>query len=56
MLNNNKHGIFEIAIDPNQGFSPKLTSRKLDDGTMMSPTLENMSPFLDKNELAKNIF
>ena len=56
MLNDNKSGIFEISIDPNQGFSPKLTSRKLDDGTMVSPSLHDMSPFLDKDELAKNIF
>ena len=55
MLNDNKSGIFEIIIDPNQGFSPKLTSRKLDDGTMVSPSLHDMSPFLDKDELAKNI-
>ena len=56
MLNNDKPGIFEIVIDPNQGFSPKLTSRKLNDGTMVSPSLHDMSPFLDEDELAKNIF
>jgi len=56
MLNNDKSIIFEIVIDPNQGFSPKLTSRKLDDGTMVSPSLHDMSPFMDKDELAKNVF
>jgi len=55
MLNSNQPGIFEIVIDPNQGFSPKLTSRKLNDGTMVSPSLHDMSPFLDEDELAKNI-
>ena len=55
MLNNDKPGIFEIVIDPSQGFSPKLTSRKLSDGTMVSPSLHDMSPFLDEDELAKNI-
>jgi acetolactate synthase-1/2/3 large subunit len=55
MLNNDKPGIFEIVIDPGQGFSPKLTSRKLNDGTMVSPSLHDMSPFLDEDELAKNI-
>ena len=55
MLNNDKPGIFEIVIDPSQGFSPKLTSRKLNDGTMVSPSLHDMSPFLDEDELAKNI-
>ena len=56
LLNDNKSGIFEIVINPDQGFSPKLTSRKLDDGTMVSPSLHDMSPFLDEDELAKNIF
>jgi acetolactate synthase I/II/III large subunit len=55
MFNSNQSGIFEIVIDPRQGFSPKLTSRKLKDGTMVSPSLHDMSPFLDKDELAKNI-
>ena len=55
MFNNDESGIFEIVIDPNQGFAPKLTSRKLDDGTMVSPSLHDMSPFLDEDELAKNI-
>ena len=56
MLNNNKPAIFEIIINPSQGFSPKLTSRKLDDGTMISPSLHDMNPFLGENELKKNIF
>jgi len=55
MFNNDKPGIFEIIIDPKQGFSPKLISRKLDDGTMISPSLHDMSPFLSKEELAQNI-
>ncbi|MDB4040555.1 thiamine pyrophosphate-binding protein [Methylophilaceae bacterium] len=55
MFNSNQPGIFEIVIDPSQGFSPKLTSRKLKDGTMVSPSLHDMSPFLDEDELAKNI-
>jgi acetolactate synthase I/II/III large subunit len=55
MFNSNQPGIFEIVINPSQGFSPKLTSRKLKDGTMVSPSLHDMSPFLDEDELAKNI-
>ena len=42
-------------IDPNQQFSPKLASRKLDDGTMISPALEDMAPFLSREELADNL-
>ena len=55
MLNSNKPVIFEVIVDPDQNFSPKLTSRKLDDGTMISPSLDDMSPFLDRKEHSKNI-
>ena len=42
----------EVMIDKSQEFAPKLSSRKLDDGTMVSPTLEDLSPFLPREELA----
>ena len=42
----------EVVIDKVQEFSPKLSSRKLDDGTMVSPVLEDLSPFLPREELA----
>lgn len=43
----------EVMIDKQQEFAPKLSSRKLDDGTMVSPTLEDLSPFLPREELAE---
>ena len=42
----------EVMIDKCQEFAPKLSSRRLDDGTMVSPTLEDLSPFLSREELA----
>lgn len=48
--------LFEIICDPDQNFAPKLASKKLDDGTMLAPSLENMSPFLPDDEMASNIF
>jgi len=45
----------EVILDPNQGFSPKLSSRRLDDGTMVSSPLEDMAPFLSRVELAENM-
>jgi acetolactate synthase-1/2/3 large subunit len=42
----------EVMIDKQQEFAPKLSSRRLDDGTMVSPTLEDLSPFLPRAELA----
>jgi acetolactate synthase-1/2/3 large subunit len=44
----------EIMLDPAQNFAPKLASRKLPDGTMVSPALEDMAPFLSREELAEN--
>lgn len=51
-------GICEIIIDPEQNFEPKLSSKKMPDGTMISPSLENMAPFLNDEileEIMKSI-
>ena len=46
--------IAEVLLDPAQFFSPKLSAKKLPDGTMVSPPLEDMSPFLPKDEMKRN--
>jgi acetolactate synthase-1/2/3 large subunit len=46
--------LIEVAVDPSQVFSPKLASRKLPDGSMSTPVLDDMSPFLERDELAAN--
>jgi acetolactate synthase-1/2/3 large subunit len=56
MLNSNKPAFIEVLIDSNQGFEPKLGSYQNPDGTIVSNSLENMSPLLNKtiiNELMK---
>ena len=40
----------EVIVDPKQNFEPKLSSRVLPDGTMESPELDDMFPFLPKEE------
>jgi acetolactate synthase-1/2/3 large subunit len=55
MLNSEDSVLIEVVLDPNQQFSPKLASRKLDDGTMISPSLEDMAPFLSRQELSDNL-
>jgi acetolactate synthase-1/2/3 large subunit len=45
----------EVVLDSAQEFQPKLSSRKLDGGTMISSSLEDMYPFLDRDEFEKNI-
>lgn len=42
----------EVMLDKSQQFAPKLASRRLEDGTMVSPSLEDMAPFLPREELA----
>lgn len=44
----------EVEVDQNQPFSPKLMSRILPDGTMESPTLDNMWPWLSPEEQKEN--
>ena len=46
--------ICEIILDLHQSFEPKLSSRKLDDGKIVTASLEDMAPFLSREELAEN--
>jgi len=55
ILNTNQKFICEIFLDLNQHFSPKLTSKKLKDGSMVTSSMEDMWPFLEKNELKQNL-
>lgn len=47
--------ICEVMLDPNQAFAPKPSSKKLDDGRMVSTPLEDLAPFLDREEYLKNM-
>jgi acetolactate synthase-1/2/3 large subunit len=47
--------ICEVVLDLKQDFAPKLTSRRLPDGSIVSPPLEDLAPFLDRDELAGNM-
>lgn len=46
--------VCEVMLDPTQGFEPKLSSRRLPDGRMVSSPLEDMAPFLDRPEFDAN--
>jgi len=48
-------GLCEVHLDPAQEFEPRLKSRQLPDGKLVSPNLEDMYPFLDPVELASNL-
>jgi len=45
----------EVVLDLEQSFSPKITSKKLDDGRMVSSPLEDMAPFLPQEEFTSNM-
>lgn len=47
--------VCEVMLDGNQPFAPKLSSRQLPDGTIVSPSLEDMAPFLSREELMENM-
>jgi len=47
--------VCEVIVDPCQDFEPKLASRVLPDGRMVSSPLEDLAPFLDREELAANM-
>lgn len=42
--------ICEVVVDPAQNFAPKSSSKVLPDGRIVSPSLEDMAPFLDREE------
>ena len=41
--------VYDIAIVSPTQFAPKLSSKKLEDGTMITSELEEMAPFLPKS-------
>ena len=47
--------VCEVMLDKAQAFAPKLASRRLADGSMVSSPLEDLAPFLPRDELAANM-
>lgn len=45
----------EVVLDKAQPFAPKLSSRRLEDGRMVTSALEDLAPFLSREELAGNM-
>lgn len=46
----------EIFTDTEQVWEPKSSARRLPDGRLISPPLEDLAPFLDREELKANLF
>jgi acetolactate synthase-1/2/3 large subunit len=47
--------IIEIFMDPEQPLVPKLSLALQEDGTIISPPLEDLSPILKREEFKKNM-
>jgi acetolactate synthase-1/2/3 large subunit len=45
----------EVILDPDQGFEPRLSSKQLPDGRIVTAPYEDMAPFLSREELAENM-
>jgi len=43
--------LLDLCVDPSQGFAPRIKSRVDDNGTFVSPALDDMYPFLPPEEL-----
>ncbi len=46
----------EIFTDTKQVWEPKSSTKRLSDGTLVSPPLEDLAPFLDREELKEIMF
>lgn len=46
----------EVICSTAQVFEPKSATKKLEDGTLVSPPLEDMAPFLSRDELKANMY
>ncbi len=47
--------ICEVFVSMDQNFEPKSAAKRLPDGTMVSPPLEDLSPFLPEEEMDRNM-
>lgn len=56
ILNEKGYLICEVFCNTEQAFEPKVATKKLPDGSLYSPPLEDMAPFLDSEELKSNLY
>ena len=47
--------LVDVLMDPGPTFVPKVIAERLPDGTLVSKPLEDMSPFLSRDEFADNM-
>lgn len=55
VLQEKGYALCEVFTSTKQAFQPKSATRRLEDGTLVSPPLEDMAPFLSREELRENM-
>jgi acetolactate synthase-1/2/3 large subunit len=56
MLTQPAYCLLEICCTTDQAFEPKSATKRLDDGRLISPPLEDLAPFLPREELEENMY
>ncbi len=54
-IEGNKHSLCEIVLDLEQQFTPKQSSLRLQNGQLVSKPLEDLAPFLPREEFNNNM-
>ncbi len=55
MLKEEGPAFMEVFVSSTQLFEPKSATKRLPDGTLVSPPLEDLAPFLDRDEFLENM-
>lgn len=55
MLKSDGPAFCEIFVSPKQNFEPKSATKRLEDGSLVSPPLEDLAPFLPREEVLANM-
>ena len=55
-LNTPGYAFCEIRVTTDQNFEPKSATKRLPDGSLFSPPLEDLAPFLPREELERNMY
>lgn len=56
LLDYDSYAICQVYVTKTQVTAPKASSKRLDDGRLVSAPLEDMAPFLDTEELEENMY
>ncbi len=56
VLNEKSYVFCEVFTDTDQVWEPKSSAKRLEDGSIISPPLEDLAPFLSREELKENMY